>query len=88
MYGTEFFPGCVELTTLGMISPAFSITTASPSLMSFLAISASLCRVALDTVVPATSTGSSSATGVSAPVRPTWMVMDLRIVVACSAANL
>ena len=33
-----------------------------------------LCSVALDTVVPPTNTGSSLATGVSLPVRPTWIV--------------
>jgi len=39
-------------------------------------------------VLPARKTGSNSATGVSAPVRPTWMVMALSLVSACSAAYL
>jgi hypothetical protein len=33
--------------------------------------------VARETVEPEISTGVSSATGVSTPVRPTWMVMSL-----------
>ena len=32
----------------------------------------SLCKEALFTVVPANKTGSITATGVTAPVRPTW----------------
>lgn len=46
-----------------------------------------LCRVALDTSTPATRTGSSSATGVSTPVRPTWIAMALSRVVTCSGGN-
>ena len=45
-------------------------------------------RVARATEVPARSMGSSSATGVSTPVRPTWMVTARRRVSARSAANL
>ena len=37
---------------------------------------------------PPTVTGSSFATGVSAPVRPTWISMSRNSVVACSAGNL
>ena len=44
--------------------------------ISLRAISSSLCSVARDTTTPPTVTGSSTATGVSAPVRPTWMVMS------------
>ena len=47
-----------------------------------------MCRVAFETTTPPTVTGSRLATGVSAPVRPTWMVISLITVVACSAANL
>ncbi len=39
------------------------------------------------TSTPPTFTGSSSATGVSAPVRPTWMRIAFSTVVACSAGN-
>jgi hypothetical protein len=34
-----------------------------------------LCSVALVTVTPPTNTGLRRATGVSLPVRPTWMSM-------------
>ena len=40
------------------------------------------------TTTPPTVIGSSSATGVSAPVRPTWIVMSRSSVSACSAGNL
>ena len=59
-------------TTWGMISPAFWITTASPIRTSLRSSSSALCRLARLTVVPASSTGSRSATGVSLPVLPTW----------------
>jgi hypothetical protein len=42
----------------------------------------------LETTTPPTVTGFSRATGVSAPVRPTWMSIASRTVVACSAENL
>ena len=48
----------------------------------------SLCSEARDTVVPASSTGSSSATGVSVPTRPTCTVMSLSRVVACRGGYL
>jgi hypothetical protein len=44
--------------------------------------------VALETTTPPTDTGISFATGVSAPVRPTWISISSRTVVACSAGNL
>ncbi len=40
----------------------------------------SLCSVALLTVTPPTNTGSSLATGVSLPVRPTWTSMPFTCV--------
>ena len=52
------------------------------------AISSSLWSVARETVTPPTCTGSSSATGVSAPVRPTEIEMRCRTVSACSAGKL
>ncbi len=58
--------------TLGMMSPPFSTTTMSPGRMSRRAISCSLCSVAICTVVPPSLTGSSTANGVTAPVRPTF----------------
>ena len=75
-------------TTAGITSPAFSIVTVSPIRMSFRRSSSSLCKVARLIVLPARNTGSNSATGVSAPVRPTWIVMAFSRVSACSAAYL
>jgi hypothetical protein len=71
-----------------MTSPARWIVTMSPTRTSSRSISSALCSVARATMTPPTFTGSSSATGVSAPVRPTWMLMPLRRVRACSAGNL
>ena len=50
-----------ERTTWGITSPARITSTQSPSRMSFWAISSSLCSVALLTVTPLISTGSSVA---------------------------
>jgi len=60
----------------------------SPARTSFRTTSSSLWSVARETVVPASTTGSSSATGVKAPVRPTCTAIALTIVVACSAGYL
>ena len=59
-------------TTSGMTSPARRTITVSPMRTSLRRISSSLCRVALVTVTPPTNTGARRATGVIAPVRPTW----------------
>ena len=59
----------------------------SPTLMSFLKISSSLCNVALETTTPPTVTGFTLATGVIAPVLPTY-AMSLITVMAFSAENL
>jgi orotidine-5'-phosphate decarboxylase len=58
-------------TSAGIISPAFSTYTKSPTRRSRRAISSRLCNVARATFEPASVTGSNSATGVSTPVRPT-----------------
>ncbi len=50
--------------------------TVSPTRTSLRLISSSLCSVALDTTTPPTLTGCSIAVGVSAPVRPTVIVMS------------
>ncbi len=47
-----------------------------------------LCSEALEMVTPPTATGSSSAIGVMAPVRPTEGTMLLTRVVAWRALNL
>ena len=61
-----------------MTSPAFSTITQSPSRMSLRAMSSALCSVAIETVEPATNTGSSTANGVTAPVRPTLTAICLQ----------
>ena len=62
--------------------------TREPILMSFLLISLKLLSVALETVTPARSTGSSTASGLSFPVRETCQITSRTVVVASSAANL
>ena len=61
----------IGATTRGITSPAFSMTTVSPSRMSLRARSSALCSVAIEIVEPARNTGSRTAYGVFAPVRPT-----------------
>ena len=60
--------------------------TVSPTRTPLRRNSKTLCSVALLTVVPPTNTGSSLATGVSLPVRPTWISMPLSRVI-CSWAG-
>ena len=50
-------------------------------------ISSPLCREALLTVTPPTNTGSSLATGVIAPVRPTWNSTSIKRVISSWAGN-
>ena len=76
------------LTTAGMTSPAFSISTVSPIRISLRAISSSLWSVARLTVLPLTTTGSSAATGVSVPVRPTCTRISSSFVSTRSASYL
>ena len=67
-HGTLFSAcGRIALTTFGMTSPPFSISTRSPSRRSFLAMSSALCSVAIEIVEPASNTGSSTAYGVIGP---------------------
>ena len=75
-------------TILGMISPPFSTKTMSPMRKSNLAIWSALCKLACCTVVPPSCTGSRSATGVTAPVRPTWYFTSTNSVRARSVSNL
>ena len=56
--------------------------------MSLRLMSSSLWSVALETVTPPTSTGSSSAHGLSAPVRPTRMWILRSVVIAVVGAHL
>ena len=75
-------------TTYGITSPARSMSTASPTRTSLRRTSSSLWRLTLRMTTPASSTGSSFATGVSAPVLPTFTSIAWTTVVAWRAANL
>ena len=55
----------------GITSPALRKKTTSPIKTPLRLTSAGLCNVAKETVDPATRTGSTSARGVTRPVRPT-----------------
>ena len=72
-YGTVSGGRCsrTTFTTFGITSPARSTNTVSPTRTSSRSISSWLCSVACSTVTPPIRTGSSTATGVSVPVRPT-----------------
>ena len=74
--------------TWGITSPALWITIVSFTLISFLEISSSLCKVALETTTPPTVTGSILATGVIAPVLPTWITISLIFEIAFTEENL
>ena len=74
--------------TCGITSPALSIFTVSPILISFLSISSSLWSVALETTTPPIFTGFILATGVKAPVLPTWTLISVISEYALSAENL
>ena len=65
-------------TICGITSPARCTMTVSPIRTSLRRISSSLCRVARCTTTPPTVTGSSIAVGVSAPCRPTVIMMSRR----------
>ena len=58
-------------TTSGITSPARRTTTVSPMSTPLRSTSSALCSVAIEIVTPPTRTGSSTAKGVTAPVRPT-----------------
>ncbi len=75
-------------TTWGMTSPLRSMSTVSPTRTSLRLSSSSLWSVEREMVVPDSLTGSSTATGVRAPVRPTWTTMSSIRVVAWRAGNL
>ncbi|MNV38796.1 hypothetical protein D3C71_1303590 [compost metagenome] len=75
-------------TTCGITSPARRTITVSPMRRPKRSISSALCSVALLTITPATSTGSRRATGVIAPVRPTWNSTSRTRVICSCAGNL
>ena len=62
--------------------------TVSPTRTSSWRMKSRLCSVARDTVVPASRTGSSTALGVSTPVRPTEMTMSFKSVCLTSGGYL
>ena len=59
-----------------MTSPALRSTTVSPIEHALALDLVRLCSVAMPTVDPATTTGSSTANGVTRPVRPTLTLMS------------
>jgi hypothetical protein len=59
------------VTTLGITSPARSITTVSPTRTSSSRANLGLWSVAWEIVTPASATGTRTARGVRRPVRPT-----------------
>ena len=78
----------MDETTSGITSPARRITTVSPICTSLRRTSSSLCKVALVTVTPPTTTGDNLATGVMAPVLPTWTSIPNTVVRASWAGYL
>ena len=75
-------------TTCGITSPARCTSTRSPGRAPSACTIASLWRLARRTTTPATSTAARCATGVSLPVRPTWIPISSRVVSAVSGGNL
>ena len=75
-------------TICGITSPARWTTTMSPSRICLRLMSSSLWSVARETVTPPTSTGSITAHGFSAPVRPTRMWIFSSFVSAVIGAHL
>ena len=75
-------------TICGITSPALRTTTVSPTRTPNLWISDLLCSVTFETVTPPTKTGSSRATGVIAPVRPTCTSIANTLLVFSCAGNL
>ena len=82
-----FLAFSITLMTCGITSPALWICTISPIRISFFVISSKLWRVALDTSTPPIFTSSKRATGVIAPVLPTWKSISIILVEVFSAEN-
>jgi hypothetical protein len=74
--------------TSGITSPARRTKTVSPARTLRRTRSSKLCSVAEVTITPPTCTGSSTATGVITPVRPTCTSIRSSVVVRVSAGNL
>ena len=71
-----------------MTSPALRSTTVSPMSTPLRSTSSALCRVAISTVEPATTTGSMTPNGVTRPVRPTLTRMSRSLVLTSSGGYL
>ena len=71
-----------------MTSPALRSTTVSPMRTPLRLTSCALCRVAISTVEPATTTGSITPNGVTRPVRPTLTWMSSSLVLTSSGGYL
>ena len=71
-----------------MTSPALRSTTVSPMSTPLRTTSWALCSVAIDTVEPATVTGSITPKGVTLPVRPTLTWMSRSLVLTSSGGYL
>ena len=81
LFSTTTFAIC------GITSPARRMITISPIRRPKRSISSRLWSVALLTVTPPTKTGSSLATGVIAPVLPTWNSTSKSRVISSCAGN-
>src|SRR5438128_9527067 len=91
LHGLEFLERLSVLTgprTSGITSPARRTITVSPGRTSLRFTSSSLCSVAYVIVTPPTNTGSSTANGVTLPVRPVWTSIARRSAVRSSGGNL
>ena len=75
-------------TISGITSPALRSTTVSPISTPLRTTSLALCRVAMPTVEPETSTGSITPNGVTRPVRPTFTLISNSLVVTSSGGYL
>ncbi len=75
-------------TISGITSPARRTITVSPRRTSLRRTSSSLWSVAYVMVTPPTNTGSSTAKGVTFPVRPVWMSIFLSSAVRSSGGYL
>ncbi len=84
----SLIPSSTRPMISGITSFDLRSQTLEPMATLFLKISSQLLRVALCTVTPPISIGSSRAIGVTLPVLPTFQIISFRIVVTSSAANL
>ena len=78
----------ITFTICGITSPARRTTTISPMRTPRRVISSALCKVALVTVTPPTNNAFNAATGVIAPVRPTWKLTSSKVVMSSSGGYL